>query len=201
MPTGIEPWRMWGSDQRIVIPANAGQPGFGKAPQLVRIDYARPETWSFLYFAKVVGVNGNVNIGAGTNALQVQFKTVVGVGRSTVELWMPQFDWTGADINTPTPAQTLLLPARFATEWRYTRDAPAGAIPPPGATDPVYTCDHVVAQTVQVYCDVVCAPQVGSSGSIEVVVGAYYSPRTHVRPEWFRDDERSRFMGQEDVGS
>ena len=83
---GMPPWHLWGNSQRIVAPvqdsslaARTNSPG-----QLVKISYKRPETWHWIFAAKLLsGPDGTV-----TEQLQVEvaFDLTIGIGRSNIIL-------------------------------------------------------------------------------------------------------------------
>jgi hypothetical protein len=78
----LPPWHMWGTSQTLALDGALAE---FKSQQLVKVNYARPENWRFLFAAQLDSVL------VGGDTLDVLVDLIVGLGRSFVSL--PVF-WT-----------------------------------------------------------------------------------------------------------
>lgn len=219
--SGIPPWHMWGNSQIIettiqdTLTRRTATPG-----QLVRINYARPETWHWLLAAKMLQGPDAPPAPAPDEHLQVSvaFDLTVGVGRAAITI-----DNAGAIFQGDKTFETFLFewgdgPARLfpvlANLWStqvlgpnrsFRSNAPfpnQEGFPTPGdfITGPTII-DQIVAQDIQMSCRVIAldttpaSPLIGQT--VKVEVSAIFAPQTHVRPEWFKGGS---FPGAEDGG-
>jgi hypothetical protein len=53
------------------------------------------------------------------------------------------------------------------------------------------------AQDIQCY----ARASLGPVGTADIEVSAWFAPRSHVRPDWFRETDESRFRGGEVDGT
>ena len=170
---------MWGSDAQIPIRSFVFGGGVQTTPQLARVDYGRPETWSFFFYAYLqesVGGDGAGNYG-------VTFDLFIGSGRSTVSI--PGFC-------------TMLIPQGDAGDPRGRRFTKSVVGPVYNDTDPAPIIDDFVAQSINCTARVQCqGGLIDMSGTL--VVSAFFAPRAHIRPEWFRA-QGEQFRGGEDNG-
>lgn len=179
----MQPWVMWGSTQSpVFIPTGAPGVASPVGVQLARIDYGRPESWTFLLGAQVK--NFTRDFGVVTADVQVDFDVTVGLGRSSYTLEsFARFIWSGILPNTG----TALI---WATEVRS-----------PGFTSSD-TDEHIVkefpAQSINVGVRVLATTSgAATNPKIAMDISAAFSPRTHIRPEWFKDGS---FRGGEQGG-
>lgn len=150
----MAPWHMWGTSETLVIPGpNPGQP----SQQLARIDYDRPQTWSFLLFAQLPQAIATPN-------MDVRFDALIGLGRTTAYI----------------PLATLRVNSTGELAWTT-------AAPSTGVLDPItgnvttQLVESFPAQTIQCNATILNSPPTGST----VLVGAFFSPFAHSRAEWF----------------
>jgi len=177
---------MWGSTQTLALTAAAGG-GAGSSGQLARVNYRRPDHWSFFFSAQVLQA---ALVGA-TATLDVFFDLLVGVGRSVQSI--PGFEhYTLALVNPdPTGANNALI-------WSATVNGPKRS-----ATDVVgqNQCAQFPAQDIQ--CNVRTVFTSAAAATAQLQVQSFFAPTTHVRPEWYSPDrgEQTRFRGDEDGGT
>jgi hypothetical protein len=180
------PWLMWGSTQtfRMERPPAAGtfQQDSG---QLARVTYGRPETWTFLLGYKVL----DSDLVGGPYVVQVGFDLTVGIGRGNVKLVHFGF-FQEQNPNATSPIQWA---TKVPSPQQVFTDATT-----------IEQCDQFPAQDIQCQATVV-ASGVTSGTAITVEVFAFFSPRTHIRPEWFHKPPLSsqpaeQFRGGEDRG-
>jgi hypothetical protein len=180
---GIAPWHMWGNTQTMTAANSpATQAAQATTSQLVRIGYKRPETWHWLFAAKLLS---GPDMGAGNHAsVQVFFDLTVGIGRSMIRI--PGFEsfvfrWDG-----PAPGGT------FPQDRQLYSTSCIGPnrifVNPPGVPTPSEivssTIDEIVAQDLQLSCRLFFDITGGGSTPVVVEVQAQFSPKTHLRPEW-----------------
>jgi hypothetical protein len=193
---------MWGTRNVVEIPAITAaadpQTTFG-SQQLARVNYGRPETWSFLFLARIIAAP---DAGLLTVNIAVDFNLIVGLGRSIADL-------PGASpFNTPargfcrfvfsyTGAATGIVGQTLWTTAVRTPNLEAGAAE-------IQSLDRIPAQDIQ--CEARCAAFANGTpapaGLVQVDCGSWFAPQTHVRPEWFRDTpgDGLRFRGVEHNG-
>jgi len=167
------PWLMWGSSTTITVTTTGLGAGDTSPPaQLASIDYGRPDTWTFFFMAAIISRTASI---VDPNNIQVFFDLQFGVGRSNSQpkpdavigasgFERYQFDNIVANANAQKYSTTALGPLRFAgdTASNLIAEFPAQVI----------NCSaRVVANA--------------NAGRIDVSVAAYFSPRTHVRPDWY----------------
>jgi hypothetical protein len=180
----LAPWHMWGTSQRLALTVNNTATGEGLfSGQLAKIAYGRPESFNFLFGFRVDALS----INPVDYVIDVSFDLIVGIGRSVLQI--PDFEHfrlanSGAVATTP----PILF---WSTQVRSpARDRTLSAVPPT-AIDPGVT-DYIVAEDLQ------CGLRVRTQGTLGVVqceVFAFFSPRVHVRPEWFEGEFRGKETG------
>lgn len=166
---GVPPWHMWGGGAVAQCEVTTGGVQTQSvAGQFANVNYKRPESWNFLFAAKLL--SGADSLAAQIQQVNVQFNLTVGIGRSTIIL--PNFE-------------------SLSFVWGPLQAAPVGqliwsteVIAPPRA--PADTreniCDHITAQTIQL--DVVVLYQSTVANRCAVEIQAQFAPQVHVRPEW-----------------
>jgi hypothetical protein len=175
---------LWGTTANLSI-AQAGVPP--PSQQLIRVNYKRPDTWNFFLHARIAQAAVGGPAGA---VLRIFFHLILGVGRSSVEVTnFATMEWTWIAAGTPptfalytTATRTRLLIPGDPTSFEITRDFPA--------------------QDIQMYCTGFYEnpPLVGAADTAKVAMTAYVSPKTHLRPEWY-DQNEQQFRGQETGGT
>lgn len=188
---------MWGSDQALQIVTKIGispsqTQADATAPQLARIDYARPETWSFFFGAKLTRVDPEQGTGSGIFTIDVFFDVAIGLGRSTQNLF--SFESFKFAIDTSIPPNGSLN----RLIWSTRALAPSKSIPVPATPDGLQV-ESFCAQSIN--CSVrahASSTDFSVPNTADLVVSAFFCPRTHIRPEWFQG---GRFTGGEDYGS
>jgi len=189
----IAPWHMWGTSELVKTTFATGGTNAQSTQQIARINYGRPESWAFFIAAEIV--EGSQP--ADTITLTLDLDIIIGVGRSSFDtkalsgrqafvrfVWQLTF---GQTIN--------VLDKKWVTEVQT---------PPTDDTDPTSTKSISIfpAQDIQVQSRFKVesvGPQPALSYSCNV--SAFFSPLSHVRPEWFADKpDDQRFRGAEDNG-
>lgn len=175
-PKGPPPWHMWGNELPVTLVAT-GAPFDIVSPQLVNINYGRPETWSWIMWARVVSNSAG---GAVPGVVQVRFNLTAGVGRT--KLTMDDF---------VTFIYSPLLPA-LGTSWTTstTDDTPLAV----GATARIV--QDFPAQDIILNANCIITGGAPPGTIVELQIGAMFSPKSHIRPEWYE----GRFPGGEDNG-
>lgn len=192
MPFPLSPWHMWGSTvtKSVTTPASGNQT-VGSV-QLARINYGRPETWSFFFAVQLLGpAPMNTQVGVTLDLIlglgRTNFKTpdaMNGIISGNQQATFCQFIWqptaTGIWDNNPRwTTQTLGSPFDNAPQL-VGNQVPLAWFP---AEDIQASSSIVIAATGPV--------------TVNAAVTAWFAPRTHIRPEWFK----GKFRGQEDRGS
>ena len=191
----LVPWHLWGGAQ--VVDLNVGQAV--SSIQLAKVSYARPESWRFLFTARVLSAP---TTGSATEHIILDFDLTVGIGRYSTTLGRED-----VPVPSPTNAEETRgfarfhfnrgepnFPTRYA--WLTTGFSPI-ADPTDGATVP-RTTEVIVAQDIQ--CRVRAGAFAGSGTPVpmKVQVAAYFAPNVHLRPDWYADAEETvRFRGNE----
>jgi hypothetical protein len=187
---------MWGSFVSHASTLQAVSPSpfdpQGETRQISRVSYKRPDTWTFLFGLVVTEAPDSVL--AVNVTLRVDIELTVGVGRGSISL--RQGVGTGQGFARMQLAYTTPLTQRtpFGTWTTVARTPPVF----PGAATADIT--EFPAEDIQ------CSARIfGTSGvqllgqPFRVDVHAYFAPRTHVRPDWFGDD--NLFRGNESGGT
>lgn len=176
---GIPPWHMWGNSLLVEVPFSVAIL-YVSTSQIVRLNYARPESFNFLFSAQLARIPEPVNPGQ----IRVSWDLTVGLGRSRVTLTEFEqyvFTWPG-----PTnPTGELKWSTQVVSPLRVDGTATSTGI-----------VDHIVAEDIQLNARV----DFGGIGPFTepalVQLSAYFSPVSHIRPEWYE----GRFPGGEDSG-
>lgn len=192
--SGIVPWHMWGETKTVAVRSSGGLVTFEGA-QFARINYSRPDTWSFVLSAKIVDQGGQLQAGT---VLSVHYDLTIGVGRSSITI--PDFHTFNFDYGNI--AKTLLIGQVLWTNTVANRVSSQGVVGP--APDNVQSVNYAstswidtfVSQDIQVQVRV-GLDSAGEATNAVVDCSAYFSPRVHVRPEW----HIKRFPGNEQGGT
>jgi hypothetical protein len=220
----IPPWHLWGNSETFKVPVQNPALPLQQAVsgQLCKISYGRPETWHWLFAAKLI--DGPNSPGFQTQ-LEVSFDLTVGLGRSAVLLRSLQspvqdksfesyfFQWGPLAANFPRGAQLystqVLAPNR---QYRSDPPFPDQTGNPTAASDavaPAYATaffppliEQIVAESIQLQCHMIAVSAPGSPSLgqlVTVEVQALFAPKTHVRPDWFQigAPPHTQFPGKE----
>ena len=200
--SGMPPWHLWGNTQRITTVVETGgvfrqgQPG-----QLVKVSYKRPETWQWLFHAKLI--SGPENTATFFSTVFVVWDLTIGVGRSAIQMVgttdrfgrqsFERFDFQWGPVVTEFPVgakiytSQVLAPNRFFTTETPGSDQTGNAV---AGNQSASTIEQIVAQDIQLQCRVVAltvpANLAALNQPVEVEVSAAFAPRSHVRPDWYR---------------
>lgn len=217
MRSGIPPWHMWGNTQVIEVNDTFAVNTPATAGQMLRISYLRPETWRWVFFARLLEAR---EAAAGESlVVSVGFNLTMGVGRSQITI--PNFEqytwaWGAAAVARNPPLDyfkystasngrmridfaELFVPPGTQDPWLIP-PGPSGGSPPNGPTAARSLSNHIdqiVAQDIQLDIAVNCST-FGGPLTAKVEVSAQFSPNVHLRPEWFKG---GRYPGAEDGGS
>lgn len=149
--------------------------------QLCRVSYRRPESWNWLFAARILDAP---NAPGGGVAAIIIYDLTVGIGRSQITI--PAFEqfefvWSGV--------QTFPTFSMYSTSsYGPNRVQGAGA----AATRDNFI-DRITAQDIQLACRVLYS-DADATRSATVEVSAHFAPAVHVRPEWASE----RFPGGEE---
>lgn len=181
---GTPPWHMWGNLQPFTVAAGGfAQPTFNQQQQLLKVAYKRPETFHWLFFARLISVDP-VPSGIQEAGVQVDFDLTVGLGRATTKLEsFEQFRWRFND----TFAGGNIPRTRFAFMWSTQVQAPLRVydlVAPPASQQP-NVVDQIVAENIQL--EVRIADIGNYVYQMQMEVAGYFAPKTHVRPDWYCD--------------
>ena len=176
----MQPWLMWGSDQSFDL-----TPGAEQSKQCSRIDYGRPETWTFLLSLKVTTGFAPAPV-AGT--VDCAFDLFLGSGRSTISIR----NFVTFQVNIADLSNAALGPLLWAT----TAQSPQRVVPPSGNE---YTIDSFPATSVNAQARVLLTT-VDPLARVSLVASGFFSPRTHIRPEWYKTGDQDKFRGGEQGG-
>ena len=181
MPSNqLAPWHLWGDSKPLAVPPSLAT---RTSSQLSKIQYNRPDSWTFLFVAKLIAAP----VGSASGAfVGVSFDLIIGVGRSMVSLpffCQFNFSWAAAaaapagQLKYSTEARTPLRIQSDPTSFGVIRDFPA--------------------QDIQ--CTGTAIFENGADpGDAIVEMDAYFAPRVHIRPDWYADKpDDQRFRGNE----
>jgi len=170
----LAPWHMWGSTVEKDILTTGPTGIVVTSQQIARIDYGRPETWAFLLAAQV-----NAYSLASLFSVLFNFKLVVGIGRSTYQINVPQVEIINVGAGNGWFCTSFVAPKRLQSA--------------PELTD-TYV-DKFPAQSIQ--CSCTLQLNAVNASTAQVSVTGQFAPINHMRPEWFLN----KFPGNEQQGS
>lgn len=184
MTIPVAPWSMWGQAEIVPLSGAVSR----ASPQLAKVSFKRPETWSFLLYAQILG-------GTSPGNIVVDFDLQLGLGLVTLQL--PTF--LHMQFSGPIAATNPI------TKWVQSVNAPA---PNDAVAAVTPLIDKITAQDIQ--CSARLSSPDPAAAGIFVRVGAFFAPLSHVRPDWYRttlDDphhkatDEAKFQGAEIGGS
>lgn len=186
------PWLLWGNTQIMSVAASAGASlNEGNTNTLVRIAYNRPETWRFLFAARIISAPQTI---AGQSAeLAVWFELITGIGRSAIQIPffsnIPDFNWDNG-VAVPPPTEVRWLNQAFIQ------------LPGPAFTNPLYFTETITGQDLTVVAHARFATDIPGAAPCVVEVSGQFAPNVHVRPDWSRLEvsEAEQFAGGETGG-
>lgn len=192
----LEPWHMWGTTQVVEQGPIDPVPGItGQSNTLARIIYKRPETWHWVFAARLlraqtVGVGDTVNI-------YIFFDLIVGVGRSNIRL--PAFSTLEISYDGPPSAAPLNEQVWTTRGTAITAYRRIGGV--------VTVDNHDVTEiTAQ---DITCSARIEArmgggvpiTSPVQMELSAHFAPKTHIRPDWsLAGPPEVKFEGAEIAG-
>lgn len=152
------PWHMWGNQLQVDLVAT-GAPFDISSPQLVNVSYGRPDTWKFTLW-QIITASSNPG---GVGVVQARFNLTVGIGR------------TKLTINDFVTFIDLTLP--LVNSLSYTTTALDKQATPREVTE-------IGAQDIILNCNAIITGGAAPGTTVSMIVGAMFTPVTHVRPDW-----------------
>ena len=184
---GAPPWHLWGGSTTITANFNSVNDR-ANTQQIVKVSYKRPETWHWLFVARLISGPPGPFPGPGNSQVSIVFNLTCGVGRSVVQLFsFEAFDmrWAAA-----VPVGETLFSVQVLARNRIDTSDPTLIQP--------NVINQIVASDIQL--DATVTNVFGPEPAV-VEVSAFFSPKTHVRPDWFVDGPPdARFAGGEVAG-
>ena len=185
----VPPWHLWGGSESLDLVSGGVVTTPVTGHQLVKIAYGRPETWSWLFLAKMV--EGPATPGK----IEVFFNLTTGVGRATGQIY-------GQPINLPTQAFE-----KYVFQWgggaaplnsiKWSTEAFGPQRDDTVSPSPENRITEIPAQDIQL--EIVANLQTVAAGDrAKIIVSAFFAPKNHIRPEWF--ERVGHFPGNEDHG-
>lgn len=198
---GMPPWHMWGGSVEMTIDSVGLDPDHPSlnAQQVVRINYKRPETWSFFFGARLLGSTPTT----GGVFIAVVFDLLLGTGRSVFQTLQPI---ATNPFNTLGFCKLLwsLNPGDvpLAQPSKYTTRVNSPPLDDRDATS-VQPIEWVGAQDIQVGVRMIVLPVLVPTPFVyRAEAHAYFAPRTHVRPDWMQEGPpEMQFQGSEIGGT
>jgi len=197
------PWLLWGNTQKVNVPPNVG---FNKNQNtLVRVSYARPETWHLLLAARLVSaVDGNPLVD--TSSAGAEFTIYTGIGRAMITMPVVTLAWFWGLDQRDGPVAPVAVP-RWTNQ--IYNDIGAGDSQSlffdPTTGDEIYRVetsvgtDKFVGQDITIVANVFYNTTVAGAPDAVLEVSAQVAPSVHVRPDWSRLEvsETEQFAGGE----
>lgn len=201
--TPFAPWQMWGTSQTVVVPGGL-DPRAGQqfSTQLAKVNYARPDTWSFLFVA-TLDVAPAVPGPATEMRVNCDFDLTVGIGRSSATLISDSIMTSTSSV----PPGFVRLQFVYNSPTNQTGRAKWSSVARSEIDDAgtVIDMESFPAQDIQCQARVSVATDapVNPATETRVTVSAFFAPRSHIRPEWFSDSDNpnDRFRGNETGGT
>jgi hypothetical protein len=184
---GYPPWLMWGTNHQVRATPTLGLGQGVFTQQLARVDYARPDTWGFFFWAQLNDFSGLAG-----SFCDLFFDLTIGLGRSAVRVdSFEHFRW---EHDGTLPAKGNVI---FSTQSQGPLRLPGDLVP--------NLVDDFVAQSINCVCRAVVGVGSGATVLADVTVAAMFAPRTHIRPEWYISTaaplNTSKFRGGETGGT
>lgn len=195
----MPPWHLWGNTQRVEVSLPATGVGAVVPGQLTRVSYNRPETWKWLFTARLIEAD-DATPGEPLQ-LTIIWELTIGIGRAVQQ--SAGFDNYNMTWGTPTyPSDNAPVGRLIWTTETYAA-APGRAQFIAPAVEPPNRIDSIVAQDIQLNARVALlspvTPRVPKRAVLDL--GAQWAPITHIRPEWYNGGPPEvRFPGAETGG-
>lgn len=174
----ISPWHMWGSSVATTIFPNLVQ-----SAQLSRVEYKRPESWRFEFYARIL--RSSITVAPAT--VLVTFQVASGVGRANVQI--PTFEQYSFQI--------LLSGEQGASQPKFTTSVLAPTRDDSASTPVRSVVDTIVGQDVQIgYSALLLPVTLPATDQVQLEIGALLAPWHHARPDWMLH----HFLGEETEG-
>lgn len=208
MPVGsgsfaLAPWQMWGQTvavSPVFRSAASVQEQVQVSTQIAKVNYKRPETWTFFFGGKIIG--GMVSV-VDDVVVRVQFNIIIGVGRSSFRTAQAPYaihDVGFALFSWIVPAGIQPGSRDHPNNTKYTTQVQTPELEDGAATPVRHLITQFPAEDIQIYADVgIIAGDVGTRIDLELT--GYLAPANHVRPEWFNYEEGQQFRGNETGGT
>lgn len=194
---GLPPWHMWGTTEQFsFVP-----PGFPppQTVQLARINYKRPETWSFVFAGRLTG--GSTNTSGSDYHVVMLFDLIYGVGRSSDNTQQPQ---VGNPLDRHAFAKLVWTvpngqtPGQINGSVKYTTVVRSPLLDDTDS-ESFERIEWLAAQDINVQVNI------STDAEFQTIRGeasAYFAPRSHIRPDWLRGDvpPELQFPGEEVEG-
>lgn len=170
MSKGIPPWHMWGGLVNFNASTTSPAFTFTQEQQLCRVEYHRPESWRFLFFARLLSSDNH-----SPAIFDVQFNIIPGVGRGSVNLKpFEEFKFSlpiGPLTSGPVEkwSTTVIGPVRDDT----------AAVPPVVPN----IVDSFTAQDIQISVRGSVSLTVPGD-TLQAEMGCLLAPWHHARPDW-----------------
>lgn len=179
----LPPWHLWGDSQIIECPYTGLFSTTTVTGQLNRIAYGRPESWHFLFSARVIETTLAVQNPTIGQQLTVTFNLTVGLGRSATTIQAFEEYVFSVPLHERLDGHdcystSVVAPVRSSL-----------------VTNP-NIIERIVAQDIQVNVQAVYNTAETHGDVARLEIGSYFCPISHIRPEWYRGE----FPGGEDHG-
>lgn len=180
----VDPWQLWGNTQTLVVKGSSFvAPNTGDVNQtLCRVAYKRPDTWRFLFQAKILAAPA-MPVANQAN-LSVWFDLIVGIGRAAVKI--PFFKtlggWNWQNAPAPVNQQQWSTHSDQSTQSFISLEYGSG-------TDTLFgtasiPTDQIVGQDITVNATATFTTDLALPQQATVEVSCMLAPNSHVRPDW-----------------
>ena len=185
------PWHLWGNTQTVqtVVQLGGGPIPIPNVNTLCRVAYGRPETWHWVFQARLISGPNNT---AGTSmSVAVMFNVALGLGRSSIRL----IGEPGTQNRPLEGLQFVIGPAGLVFPSNQMLYSTGGLSSRFFSTEAVLApqeVSQIVAETI--VCDVgvfaIADPaNVAALGQLVTLeVSGQFAPVSHVRPDWYLPD-------------
>lgn len=182
----FSPWHLWGGQAQLSL-ANGAVPVSNltvASTTLARVSYKRPESWSFLFGARLTG--GTTPAGTSMTCMAL-FDIMAGVGRTVLPTEQiiagppEQFD---AFVRLRWTVAVGSIPGRQPNNFKYTTSTPSQPLDDTVATS-TQVIDRIVAQDLTVSVRFILVDAVANR-EVSAEFFALMSPLVHVRPDWLK---------------
>lgn len=184
---GLPPWHMWGNTQLFPISSGAFGSGTTGGGQLNKVGYKRPDTWHWLFVAKIVKFDP-LPTGVQTVGIALDFDVIVGLGRSMSQLaypvfaqGFPSFERFLWEFDSASPQAFINQPI-YSTQVAAPNKKQGNIGLPLAVANPL---NQLTAQDIQVACRINPTSNNNYVYDAQIEVSGFWAPKTHVRPDWF----------------